>query len=90
MATYVSNGLTNTATEVSSIQHTTPVLTAPTASDEKRLEEIFSRTFQQEQEEMSSKNYRPKDTLTEKVKALAEGKGTDKMVTEEEEESESV
>ena len=58
----------------SSAEHTTPLLAAPTVSDEKRLEEMFSRTFQQEQEEMNSKNYRPKDTLTEKVKALVETK----------------
>ena len=72
----------------SSAKTTTPMLTAPTASDEKRLEEIFSRTFQQEQEELTSKNYRPKDTLTEKVKALTEAKGMDKRNETKEEKEE--
>ena len=67
---------------------TTPVLKASTASDEKRLEEIFSRTFQQEQEEMNSKNYRPKDTLSEKVRALSESKESDKKADTEKEEKE--
>lgn len=64
------------------------MLKASTASDEKRLEEIFSRTFQQEQEEMNSKNYRPKDTLSEKVRALSESKESDKKADTEKEEKE--
>ena len=72
--------------EVSSTHQTTPMLAAPTASDEKRLEEMFSRTFQQEQEEMNSKNYRPRDTLSEKVKALSGTNGERKEKKEEEEE----
>jgi hypothetical protein len=47
---------------------------------------MFSRTFQQEQEEMNSKNYRPKDTLIEKVKALSGTKEGEKEKREEEEE----
>ena len=53
---------------------------------------MFSRTFQQEQEEMNSKNYRPRDTLSEKVKALSVAKegGKEKREVEEEEEGESI
>ena len=47
---------------------------------------MFSRTFQQEQEEMNSKNYRPRDTLSEKVKALSVAKEGGKEKREEEEE----
>ena len=46
---------------------------------------MFSRTFQQEQEEINSKNYRPRDTLSEKVKALSEAKEGEKENKEEEE-----
>ena len=48
---------------------------------------MFSRTFQQEQEELTSKNYRPRDTLSEKVKALSgakEGGGRKEKKEEEE------
>ena len=74
--------------EESSTHQATPLLAAPTASDEKRLEEMFSRTFQQEQEEINSKNYRPKDTLSEKVKALSKAEDGGKEKREEKEEEE--
>ena len=53
---------------------------------------MFSRTFQQEQEEMNSKNYRPRDTLSEKVKALSVAKegGKEKREEEKEEEGEGI
>ena len=51
---------------------------------------MFSRTFQQEQEEMNSKNYRPRDTLSEKVKALSVAKEGGKEKREEEEEGEGI
>ena len=46
---------------------------------------MFSRSFQQEQEEMNAKNYRPRDTLSEKVKALSGEKEEGKEKREEEE-----
>ena len=77
--THVTHGTDQSAVSVNvgaTPQRPTTVLPAPSASDEKRLEEIFSRTFQQEQEELNSRNYRPKDTLTEKVRAYSGSKET--------------
>ncbi|XP_064387985.1 uncharacterized protein LOC135336189 isoform X2 [Halichondria panicea] len=56
---------------------------APSVDDEARLEHLFSRSFQQEQEEKSSHITKQVDTLSAKVKAVTEGSKEQKNVPRE-------
>lgn len=40
-------------------------------NEDKRLEELFSQSYQREQDLQLAKNYRPADTLTAKLQAVS-------------------
>ncbi len=64
--------------------HSSHALTAMhSVDDEARLEHLFSRTFQQEQEERSSHVIQHVDTLGAKVKAINKGSKEKKDVPRE-------
>ena len=50
----------------------------PTEDDDERFEKLFSRSFQEQQEELNSKNFKAVDTLTSKYQAVnKEGKAAE-------------
>ena len=43
--------------------------------DDERLDRVFSRSYQQEQDELKARNYRAVDTLTSKYQAVSREAG---------------